>query len=290
MNKCTVLVAGATGLLGSTLVPLLSGYGNTVATHARSSNADFLADLTNKSEAFAMLDNVRPEFIINLVGLTSVERCEIFPNEAYLANTRVVENLAQWISESNSNSHLIQISTDHVYDGMRPNTEDQAALKNYYAFSKYAGELAATQVPSTILRTNFIGRSKTNNRESLTDWVYNSLTSGKNIQVLNDVFFGPLSMATLSELIQLVIERKSVGIFNLGSHNGMSKADLDFAFAECLGLPTRGMTHVESGKAKFLKAYRPKDMRMDCSRFENTFAVNLPRLSDVIEQVAKEYL
>src|SRR4030067_2081318 len=118
MNKPIVLVTGATGLLGSTLFPFLSGYGNTVVTHARSSNADFLADLTNKSEAFAMLDNVRPEFIINLVGLTSVERCEIFPNEAYLANTRVVENLAQWISESNSNSHLVQISTDHVYDGM----------------------------------------------------------------------------------------------------------------------------------------------------------------------------
>lgn len=290
VNKRVIFVTGATGLLGSTLVPLLRGYGNTVVTHARSANADFLADLANKSEAFAMLDSVRPECIINLVGLTSVERCEIFPNEAYLVNTKVVENLVQWISESNSNSHLVQISTDHVYDGMRLNTENQVALKNYYAFSKYAGELAATQVPSTILRTNFIGRSKAINRESLTDWVYNSLTSGKNIQVLNDVFFDPLSMDTLAELIQFVIERKAVGIFNLGSHNGMSKADLDFTFAECLGLPTSGMTLVDSSKAKFLQAYRPKDMRMDCSRFENTFDLKLPRLSDEIEKVAKEYL
>jgi len=207
-----------------------------------------------------------------------------------LVNTRVVENLVQWISESKSNSHLLQISTDHVYDGMRLNTEEQIALKNYYAFSKYAGELAAARVPCTILRTNFIGRSKTNNRESLTDWVYNSLTSGKKIKVLNDVFFNPLSMDTLAELIRLVIEKKTVGTFNLGSHNGMSKADFDFAFADCLGLPTSGMALIDSSKANFLQAYRPKDMRMDCSKFENTLGVQLPFLENEIKRAAQAYL
>ena len=289
MNKCTVFVAGATGLFGSTLVPCLRAAGITVVTHARSKNADFLADLTNKNEVFAMLDKVRPGVIINLVGLTSVERCEIFPNEAYLANTKVVENIAQWISGCSMDSHLIQISTDHVYDEMRLNSEKHVALKNYYAFSKYAGELAAIQVPSTILRTNFIGRSKVNGRESLTDWVYNSVTSGKSIEVLSDVFFSPLSMTILAELIQIIIEKKTVGIFNLGAHDGMSKADLDVAFCECLGLPTNSITYIESSKAPFLKTYRPKDMRMNCSKFENTFVVKLPSLSSVIEQVAEEY-
>lgn len=289
MNRGVTLVTGATGLLGSTLVPFLRGCGHTVITHARSSKADFLADLTNKNEAFTMLNDIRPEFIINLVGLVSVERCEIFPNEAYLTNARVVENLVKWISESNSTSHLVQISTDHVYDGIRLNSEDQIALKNYYAFSKYAGELAAAQVPSSILRTNFMGRSKACNRESLTDWVYKSVKSDKNIQVLNDVFFSPLSMNTLAKFIRLVAERKIGGTFNLGSRNGMSKADFDFTFAECLGLPTSGMSLIDSSEAKFLKAYRPKDMRMDCSKFEIAFDVTLPILNDEIELVAKEY-
>jgi dTDP-4-dehydrorhamnose reductase len=289
MNKKIVLVTGATGLLGSTLVPVLKGYGYIVVTHARASNADYLVELTNKTDAFAMLNNVRPEIIINLVGLTSVENCEVFPNEAYLANAKVVENLARWIKEVNLNSHLVQISTDHVYDGMRLNSEDQVVLTNYYAFSKFTGELAAAQVPSTILRTNFIGRSITTKRVSLTDWIYESLTTGKKIQVLNDVFFSPLSMVTLAEMIHVVIKRKITGVFNLGAHNGMSKANLDFVFAECLGLPTSGMSLVDASEAKFLKAYRPKDMRMDCSRFENAFDVNLPNLDDEIERVAKEY-
>ncbi len=123
----------------------------------------------------------------------------------------------------------------------------------------------------------------------MTDWVYNSLVNGKQVQVLQDVFFSPLSMTTLSEMINLVIEKKPLGIFNLGSHQGMSKADFDFAFAECLGLPTATMKKINTNEATFLKAYRPKDMRMDSSKFENVLGIQLPKLIDQIESIAKEY-
>jgi dTDP-4-dehydrorhamnose reductase len=69
----------------------------------------------------------------------------------------------------------------------------------------------------------------------------------------------------------------------------MSKADFDFAFAECLNLPTDTMTRIESNQAKFLKVYRPKDMRLNSSKFENLLGLKLPNLSDIIQQVAQEY-
>ena len=284
-----ILITGSTGLLGSTLVPKFKAQGRAVVTHARQADADCTADLSSKNETFTLLNKLQPSVIINLVGLTSVERCQDYANESYLINTRTVENLAHWIIETGANTHLIQISTDQVYDGACGHTEDQITLTNNYAFSKYAGELAALRVPSTILRTNFVGRSKVSNRESLTDWVYNSLTSGKHVQVLQDVYFSPLSMATLVKMIELVVEKKPVGVFNLGSHNGMSKADFDFAFADYLNLPTATMTRIDASQATFLKAYRPKDMRMDSSKFENTLGVKLPNLIDQIKSVAKEY-
>ncbi|MBE0613482.1 MAG: SDR family oxidoreductase [Burkholderiales bacterium] len=284
-----VLITGATGLLGTTLVPYLKKCENCVVTHARRAGADFLVDLDNRDRSFEFLTQVQPSVIVNLAGLTSVELCQEEPNSAYLANTRTVENLAEWLLQSGAACHLIQISTDQVYDGVGPHAEDQVTLTNYYAFSKYAGELAADRVPSTILRTNFIGRSKLSNRESLTDWVYASLTSRKSVQVLRDVLFSPLSMNTLGEMIQLVIAKRPTGVFNLGSQDGMSKADFDFAFAERLGLATSTMSRIDSGQATFLKAYRPKDMRMDCSKFENVLGVKLPLLSDELNRVAKEY-
>lgn len=284
-----ILITGSTGLLGSTLVPWLKSHGNTIATHARQNNADYAADLANKSETFALLDKIQPNVIVNLVGLTSVERCQDNANESYLVNTRTVENIANWILQTGAICHLIQISTDQVYDGACLHTEDQVNLTNNYAFSKYAGELAAALVPSTILRTNFVGRSKVTNRESLTDWVYNSLINRKHVQVLQDVYFNPLAMTTLVQMIELVVERKPVGIFNLGSKNGMSKADFDYTFADCLNLPTTTMTRIDSTQATFLKAYRPKDMRMDCTKFERALDVKLPDLLDQIKWVAGEY-
>lgn len=289
MEKSMIFITGATGLLGSTLVPQFRSYGQMVVTHAHQSEADYSFSLTDRDKTFALLEKLRPNIIINLVGLTSVERCQERPNESYLINTQIVENLASWILKSGVNCHLIQISTDQVYDGEGPHAENMVNITNNYAFSKYAGELAAAWVPSTILRTNFVGRSKVGNRESLTDWVYSSLTSGRHVQVLNDVYFSPLSMSTLVEMIDIVIEKKPIGVFNLGSHGGMTKADFDFAFAEHLRLPTTFMTRIDSSQATFLKAYRPKDMRMNISKFESALGIKLPNLLDQIKSIAGEY-
>lgn len=280
---------GSTGLLGSTLLPMLSTRGYDVITHSRSDDAQYLVDLTHPKNSSELFDEVQPEVIINLAGLTNVDMCEASPNKAYLANVRAVENIASWIKRAESNCHLVQISTDQVYDGSGLHEESLVTLNNYYAFSKYAGELAAINVPSTILRTNFFGCSRCTGRVSLTDWLYRSLSNSEPIQVFDDVLFNPISMATLAEMIGLVIQEKPVGVFNLGSHEGMSKADFAFSFAEELGHSTSIMRRTSTDQVAFLDAYRPKDMRMDCSKFENTLNIKLPHLKDEIKRVSRDY-
>jgi dTDP-4-dehydrorhamnose reductase len=90
-------------------------------------------------------------------------------------------------------------------------------------------------------------------------------------------------------MTQLVIESKPVGVFNLGSHNGMSKADFCFIFADYLKLSTQTVSRIVTQQAAFIKTYRPKDMRMDCSKFEKTLGVKLPQFSEEIMRVSKEY-
>ena len=137
----TILVTGATGLLGTNLVLHLKKYDYRVITHSLSRHADILFDLSDRIKSYEILEEINPSVIINLVSLTSVELCEEKINLAYLANTLSVENLVNWISRSGADCHLVQISTEHIYDGPGPHSEDQVTITNNYAFSKYASEL-----------------------------------------------------------------------------------------------------------------------------------------------------
>jgi dTDP-4-dehydrorhamnose reductase len=290
MIESKILLLGATGLLGSSLTPYLKTAGYNVFTHARKQGtADFIFDLDDWDSSSYFLTRIKPTIIVNMVGLTSVDQSQQNMHEALLTNTQTVVNIAKWIKQTNASCHLIHISTDHVYDGLGPHNEKNTTLTNNYSVTKYAGEIAAAQVESSILRTNFVGRSMVNYRQSLTDWVYTSIVEGKNLKVLSDVLFSPLSIKTLVNMIKLVIQKKPIGIYNLGSNQGMSKADFDFEFADKLGLPLSSMERIQSSDAKFLKVYRPKDMRMDCSKFEKLFELTLPTLAAEIADSVIDY-
>jgi dTDP-4-dehydrorhamnose reductase len=282
-----VLLLGSTGLLGCTLGAIIESRGWTVVHHGRRAG-DVSGDLTDGRIASQIVERSNATSVINLAALTDVDRCEAHPREAYLHNTRIVENLAAAIGCRQPAPHLVQISSDQVYDGPGPHAEDDVTLTNYYCFSKYAGELAAAGVASTILRVNFFGRSRCAGRTSFSDWIVGALKRGDAVRVFDDVWFNPLSLERLSEMICLVLERRIAGVFNLGSREGMTKADFCFAMADALGLSSASMTRSKSSDAK-LRAYRPKDMRMDCGQFEQTFGVTLPRLHEEIESMKGYY-
>lgn len=284
-----VLVTGATGLLGGPLVKSLRNGGYGVISVGNRIAADFKVDLASYEQTALLLDKVCPEVIVNLVALTDVDRCEANPHEAYLHNVKPVENLANWILKSGANCHLIQISSDQVYDGLGPHAETDVTIVNQYAMSKLAGEFAAGKVKSTILRTNFVGKSMRLDRVSLTDWLFNSLVSNETINVFEDLKFSPLSMDTLCGFIERCIAQKPLGIFNVGSRDGISKADFAFYFADALGLPTANLKRTVAVNGKNLLARRPTDMRLQCNKFQAVTNTVMPRLEDEIGSLAGYY-
>ena len=283
-----VLVLGASGLLGTSLVPYLRSQGFAVLRHGRSGDAEVQAELTNQGAVATAFDAAKPDVIVNLAATTNVDECERHPQLAYLATVLAVENVSRWIRGAGNRAHLVQISTDQLYDGEGPHREDDVTLANYYAFSKYAGELAAANVPSTILRTNFFGPSERIGRTSLSDWLVKSFRDEASITVFDDVLFSPLGIATLSRVIADVIDKRPAGVFNAGSRSGMSKADFAFALADALGLSVNAVRRGQSAEVK-LTAYRPKDMRMDSSRFEATIGAPMPMLLDEIRSMKNHY-
>lgn len=284
-----ILVTGATGLLGSTLVPLLQERGHQVTRLGHTHATDLNADLASYEQTARALDQASPEVIINLTALTNVDRCETHPQEAYLLNVKPVENLCAWLQAAGQPCHLIQISSDQVYDGAGPHAEGEPTIRNRYAMSKLAGEFAAGTVPSTILRTNFVGRSLREGRTSFTDWLHGALRGTAPINVFDDVMFSPLAIGTLCDCIERSIVERPLGVFNLGSRDGMSKADFAFAFAAATGLPTTNLVRGNASAVATLAARRPTDMRMQCERFEGRMGLKLPRLIDEIQVLAHDY-
>lgn len=289
-QKKKMIVLGGEGLLGSDFLKKNTLSDWQIICHGRSAGSQAQADLSDREQTCAMLDKIEPDAVLNLVGLTNVDRCELFPNEAYTANVKTVENIVYWVKQADKPVFFVHVSTDQVYDGAGLHKESEVSLKNYYAFSKYAGELVALGANGLVLRTNFFGKSRSTKRSSLTDWLYKSLKDSLRIQVFKDVKFSPLSMTSLSEMISLAVRKEIKGVYNLGARTGMSKADFAYCFAEQLNLDARLMTRISSNDVDFLKTYRPKDMRMDVDKFENAVGVVLPDLVDEIKKASKEYL
>lgn len=276
-----ILLVGATGLLGQELAQKLIVGGFEVISHGYSSPADVRADLTDRSAAQRLLDQVVPGLVVNLAALTDVDRCEREPQQAFLLNVRLPENLAAWVRDK-PGSHLLHLSTDQVYDGPGPHGEEDVTLLNYYAFSKYAGELAALSCGATVLRTNFFGPARA--RASFSDWLNAGLAAGRPVQLVKDVLFSPLHLETLCDILSHVAAKPAQGLFNLGSRDGMSKCDFGLALARVLGHDAGQIEPVHMSQLN-LQAPRPHDMRMDVSRFESTYHVTMPTLEHEIQRL-----
>lgn len=275
-------------MLGATLVPHLRARAYEVIEAPSRTRAPVSADLTSAENVHRMLDEARPDVVLNLAALADVDYCESHPEEAYATNAELVRHLAQWIASAPTACALVHISSDQMYDGAGPHDESELRPCNYYGYSKIIAEQYAATVNATTLRTNFFGRSHSAGRASLSDWLIASARDERDITVFDDVQFSPLSMATLSESIEHVIAKPSSGVFNLGASHGMTKADFAFALVEAAGLSTAHMRRGSVDDAP-RTARRPRDMRMVSDCFHTAFGGVAPPLIDEIHRAAKDY-
>ncbi len=279
----SILLTGASGLLGRSLAKILKKNYNLTGAAFSQTGKWKRVDLTDQHQTEDLLCEVKPDIIVHTVALTDVDQCEEEPALAYRLNVKTLEHIVNWLKLRSPQTHLIFISSDQVYGGPGPHSEEAAFPHNVYALSKYCAERVALSYPySLILRTNFFGWSECSDKKSFSDWALYSFKNKKYIELITDVLFSPLYLSTLSEYIRYCCEVQLKGLFNIGAASGCSKRDFVHLLAHKFGLSLENAKDIKIMNIS-LKAYRPHDMRMKIEKFSEVVGVSLPTIEDEIE-------
>ncbi|WP_049621949.1 dTDP-4-dehydrorhamnose reductase [Frateuria defendens] len=160
-----ILLLGANGQLGRTFVEQggLAERGELVVAsrdgRLTGGGMGEAADLTTPESLPALLERIRPHWIINAAAYTAVDRAEQEEALATRVNGDAVGVLGNWAARHGA--LVVHYSTDYVFDGQgtQPYSVDApTAPLGAYGRSKLAGELAlrASEADQLIFRTAWV--------------------------------------------------------------------------------------------------------------------------------------
>lgn len=173
-----VLILGASGMLGSTLMRVLyhnqvDVYGTVRSVYPELSDRydeRIISNVRSITQFEKVIREVRPDILINAIGIIKQLGSDVSDDEFLSINAVFPHTLVQVCNELPYPCKVIHYSTDCVFDGKSttPYTESSmCTAHDIYGVSKYLGELHNTN--ALTIRTSIIGHEY-KNHVSLIDW------------------------------------------------------------------------------------------------------------------------
>ncbi|MEE3037206.1 MAG: SDR family oxidoreductase [Bacteroidota bacterium] len=227
-----ILITGSNGLLGQKLIHLLKKNYQLLATSLGnclvSNQTEFEykpLNITDQKAINELVDDFKPEVIINTAAMTDVDGCEDNHKGCDELNVKAVDYLVQ--SCFRHSAHLIQISTDFIFDGEDgPYTEtDLPNPLSYYGLSKLKSEklIRQSSIKWTILRTIILyGTAENLQRNNIVLWGRKALKDGTALNIIDDQFRAPTLAEDLAQACLLAIDKQAYGVFNASGKDTMS--------------------------------------------------------------------
>lgn len=178
-------------------------------------------DLANKREVIKNLEDVKPDHIVYLAGVTKVDEAQKNKKLAFLLNAQIPGYITQVAARLNI--PLTYISTDAVFSGKKKGKAyregDRPNPISVYGKSKLEGErkvLSASKANS-VLRTIMIYTSYFPHRKDFARSAYESLKNKKQFSGIVDQVISPTFVDDLVFAIAKIIEKRKKGIYHIAS-------------------------------------------------------------------------
>ncbi len=240
-----IMITGCNGLLGQKLHHLLSPSNHLIGldlqpdTHLKGPHFEYRPqDITKADELIDLVVETKPRFIINTAALTGVDLCESQKDLCWRINVLAVENLIR--AAKKTKAHLIQISTDYVFDGKKPpyQEDDLTCPLGFYGKSKLASENAlrgSLDLQYTIVRTQVLYGVAPKVRPNFVDFIHSKLMGGSEIKIVDDQIGTPTLADDLAAGIGRIIQLRKEGIYHISGSEAISRYDFARKIAEQVG-------------------------------------------------------
>ena len=267
-----ILVIGGSGLLGGKLLKLLPddskkfGTYNTRPVKIDTKNCrSYHLDITNKKDTEHLIVKISPDIIVHTAALTNVDYCETNKSAAWDVNVEGTRNIAE--SSRETNSKLVYVSTDYVFDGKRGmyKEDDQTNPVDHYGKTKLEGE----KVVQELCENYIIARTSVlygwHSKPNFVTWVIKELKQEHKINIVQDQFTSPTLADNLAELILKLIEKKESGIFHTAGSERICRFEFTKRIAEVFNLNKNLINPISSDKLNWI-AKRPMDSSLDVTK------------------------
>lgn len=289
-----ILITGASGMFGATLVHELSKYYDVFATGNTSFKEQpehyMKFDLSSSSYE-SLIDWANPDIIIHSGALTNGNFCSENPSLAFDVNG---VSMKKFLDKTNDNVKIVYISTDAVFPSTlsMANEKDCVNPENVYGKSKELGEffLKNSDREFTIIRTTIVGLNRNSDKQGFVEWIINSSLKKEQIGLFEDVIFTPISIWDLTNEINFLISNNQINseILHIGGANTCTKYDFGIALLKELNIDDSVVK--KSSILNFSdRAKRCTDQTMETKHYREKYSRKLPDLADTVKSIKENY-
>lgn len=294
----TILLTGKNGQLGFELQRALACLGTVHAVGSADCN------LADEAALRALVQEVKPDFIVNPAAYTAVDKAETESALAYAVNADAPRILGEEAAKLGAS--VIHFSTDYVFDGTLDipyNEQVETNPQSVYGATKRAGELGlmAATAKHLIFRTSWVVGAHGGN---FAKTMLRLAADRDELKVVADQMGAPTSAALLADVTAHVLRQLQTsgepefpfGLYHLcasGATNWHAYAGHVIDQAQALGHPLR----ITSKNVLPIRtedyptpAKRPKNSRMDTRSFQRAFGLELPDWRQGVDHILKQIL